>query len=495
MQVQLRRGLPRTPGGEPWPPAGTVEVLDTTAAPAAAAPADSPAEPDAPAAAETVEVPLRRGLPRTPGGEPWPPAGTVHVAAPLAAVSATGAADAVHADEAAVENAPADPAHPAHTVEVPLRQGLPRTPGGEPWPPASTVRVAAPPAAVEPEATEPAAELATEPAAAPAATATVVDDAVAKTAPEPAPAAKPAPAPAPAAKGAQGRPEGVGKRWLPWAIGALVLLAAAIFGARWYTGTASGADFIARYDGIQPLPDNAPVGLPAWLNWAHFFNMFLMAMIVKTGIDVRREKRPAAYWQPKNGGKKISVTQWLHQCLDVAWVLLGAVFFVLLFATGQWMRIVPTSWDVIPQAVSAGLQYLSLDWPEENGWVYYNALQELSYFLTVFVASPLAIASGFRMSSMWPKAWKKVPVAWARAVHFPTMIYFLAFIAIHVFLVFTTGVRSNLNAMFAAREDATSWTGTVLFLVALAVTAAGWFAARTSVVAPLANATGKVSKR
>ncbi len=223
--------------------------------------------------------------------------------------------------------------------------------------------------------------------------------------------------------------------------------------------------------------------------------MFLMAMIVKTGIDVRREKRPAAYWQPKNGGKKISVTQWLHQCLDVAWVLLGAVFFVLLFATGQWMRIVPTSWDVIPQAVSAGLQYLSLDWPEENGWVYYNALQELSYFITVFVASPLAIASGFRMSSMWPKAWKKVPVAWARAVHFPTMIYFLAFIAIHVFLVFTTGVRSNLNAMFAAREDATSWTGTVLFLVALAVTAAGWFAARTSVVAPLANATGKVSKR
>ena len=493
MQVQLRRGLPRTPGGEPWPPAGTVEVLD---APAAAALSDSPAAPAAPAAAGTVEVPLRRGLPRTPGGEPWPPAGTVRVAAPLAAASATKAADAVGADEVAVEDAAA---HPTHTVEVPLRQGLPRTPGGEPWPPASTVRVAAPPAAVEPETTEPegepTAELAAKPTPAPAAT--VVGDAVAKTAPEPAPAAEPAPKPAaaPAAKGAQGRPEGVGKRWLPWAIGALVLLAAAIFGARWYTGTASGADFIARYDGTQPLPDNAPVGLPAWLNWAHFFNMFLMAMIVKTGIDVRREKRPAAYWQPKNGGKKISVTQWLHQCLDVAWVLLGAVFFVLLFATGQWMRIVPTSWDVIPQAVSAGLQYLSLDWPEENGWVYYNALQELSYFLTVFVASPLAIASGFRMSSLWPQAWKKAPLAWARAVHFPTMVYFLAFIAIHVFLVFATGVRSNLNAMFAAREDATSWTGTVLFLVALAVTAAGWFAARTSVIAPLANATGKVSKR
>ena len=26
MQVELRRGLPRVEGGEPWPPAGTVEV-------------------------------------------------------------------------------------------------------------------------------------------------------------------------------------------------------------------------------------------------------------------------------------------------------------------------------------------------------------------------------------------------------------------------------------------------------------------------------------
>ncbi|MFW9252733.1 cytochrome b/b6 domain-containing protein [Corynebacterium amycolatum] len=159
------------------------------------------------------------------------------------------------------------------------------------------------------------------------------------------------------------------------------------------------------------------------------------------------------------------------------------------------MRIVPTSWEVFPNAVSAGLQYLSLDWPDENGWVYYNALQELSYFVTVFVAAPLAIASGVRMSGMWPSSWKAVPVSWARAVHFATMIYFVAFVAIHVFLVLATGARGNLNAMFAAREDATSWLGVVLFLIALAVTALGWWAARASVVAPLANATGKVSKR
>lgn len=450
MQVELRRGLPRVAGGQPWPPAGTVEIEDAPAAAAA---------PTAPPATETVETPLRRGLPRVPGGEPWPPAGAVHVAAPAA-----GPADTPEAATSAEND--------VDTVEVPLRQGLPRVVGGQPWPPAGTVRVVAPPA------TERTPEAAPEAAVS-----------------EPARVPEPSPVPAPAQAAAEGEPEGVGKRWLPWALGALLLLAAAVIGSRWYVGTASGAEFIARYDGLQPLPDNAPVGLPAWLNWAHFFNMFLMALIVKTGLDVRREKRPAAYWQPKKGGKKISVTLWLHQVLDIAWVALGAVFFVLLFTTGQWMRIVPTSWEVFPHAVSAGLQYLSLDWPDENGWVYYNALQELSYFVTVFVAAPLAIASGVRMSGMWPSSWKAVPVSWARAVHFPTMIYFVAFVAIHVFLVLTTGARGNLNAMFAAREDATSWLGVVLFVVALAVTALGWWAARASVVAPLANATGKVSKR
>ncbi|MHA5283650.1 cytochrome b/b6 domain-containing protein [Corynebacterium sp. CQ3829_602738] len=465
MQVELRRGLPRVPGGEPWPPAGTVDVAD---APVEDAAADVAPVADA---AEAADVALRRGLPRVPGGEPWPPAGTVRVAAPAAAAGAAAAAEA------------ADVAEPAHTVEVPLRQGLPRVEGGEPWPPAGTVRVAAPEPVAEPEPQP-------ETAAAPAAT--VVDDAVAKTAPAPAP--KPTPQPAPA-QATAGKPESVVRQWLPWAIGALLLLAAAVFGARWYVGTEAGADFIARYNGIQPLPDNAPTGLPGWLNWAHFFNMFLMALIIKTGIDVRREKRPAAYWQPKKGGKKISVTLWLHQLLDVAWVVLGVVFFVLLFTTGQWMRIVPTSWDAIPHAVSAGLQYLSLDWPTENPWLYYNALQELSYFVTVFIASPLAIVSGFRMSSMWPASWKAVPVSWARAVHFPTMIYFVAFVVVHVFLVLTTGLRGNMNAMFAAREDATSWIGVVLFLVAAGVTALGWFFARASVVAPVAGKTGKVSKR
>ena len=275
-----------------------------------------------------------------------------------------------------------------------------------------------------------------------------------------------------------------------------MLAAIGVLAARWFVGTETGADFITRYDGRQPLPDSAPVGLPSWLAWSHFFNMFLIAMLVKTGLTQRREAKPAAYWAPRTRPReKISVNLWLHLVLDLAWVVLGVIFYVLLFATGQWMRIVPTSWEVFPHALSAGIQYLSLDWPSENPWVYYNALQELSYFLVVFVASPLAIISGARMSPVWPKRWTFPSMRTARALHFPTMIFFVVFLLIHIVLVATTGLRGNLNAMFAATDDPTGWTGTILFVVAAAIIAGGWALARPVLVAPLAAKTGNVTQR
>ena len=100
----------------------------------------------------------------------------------------------------------------------------------------------------------------------------------------------------------------------------------------------------------------------------------------------RTTQRPAAHWTRINGRpirtkgtpRKISLDLWLHLSLDALWVLNGLIFIVLLFATGQWMRLVPTSWDVFPNAVSAGVQYLSLEWPVENGWNNYNSLQQLT---------------------------------------------------------------------------------------------------------------------
>jgi hypothetical protein len=42
------------------------------------------------------------------------------------------------------------------------------------------------------------------------------------------------------------------------------------------------------------------------------------------------------------------------------------------------------------------IQYLSLQFPMNNSWVRFNSLQLLSYFVTIFVAAPLAIITGLR---------------------------------------------------------------------------------------------------
>ncbi|MGO1842654.1 MAG: cytochrome b/b6 domain-containing protein, partial [Corynebacterium casei] len=299
------------------------------------------------------------------------------------------------------------------------------------------------------------------------------------------------------------------KQWIGGGIvvvlGLAVLLALAVFGTRYFFSTDFGANFLERYDGHSTLPDSAPVGIPVWLSWQHFFNVFFMVLIIRTGIQIRYERKPSAYVTPKRFKKKISLTLWFHLTLDILWVVNGIVFIILLFVTGHWMRIVPTSWDVFPNALSAGLQYLTLDWPTENGWVHYNALQLLSYFAVVFIAAPLAIISGFRMSSFWSKNWTKAsqlyPAPLARKIHTPVMLFFVIFIIIHVVLVIGTGLLRNLNTMYASQGDvdpsvyADNWTGFFIFLGSLVVIAAAWIAARPSLLAPVARLFGKVTAR
>lgn len=284
-------------------------------------------------------------------------------------------------------------------------------------------------------------------------------------------------------------------------VGAVTLV---VLGARWFLGLDFMASFTAKYPGEYDLPESAPVGFPGWLGWQHFFNIFLMVLIIRSGLLVRRQERPEAFWASKKNPKKISIQLWFHQGLNILWVVNGAIFVILLFATGQWMRVIPTSIEVFPNAVSALLQYLTLDWPLDNGWVNYNSLQQLAYFATIFIAAPLSAITGYRMSESWPRESKlsqRFPVEWARALHFPLMIYFVAFIIVHVALVFTTGALRNLNHMFAAQGSpdpsvyANNWTGFWWFVASMIAVAASWVAARPMILAPIARIFGNVSAR
>ncbi len=285
-----------------------------------------------------------------------------------------------------------------------------------------------------------------------------------------------------------------------FALAGLGILAVAIVAlVRALMPTPAFQDFLAAFPGEYHLPEGSVPGIPGWVGWQHFFNMFLMVLIIRTGLTVRTEKRPTVFWTSRRNKKhKISLTLWLHQALDVLWLVNGVVFVVLLFSTGHWVRVVPTSWEVFPNALSAALQYVSLDWPTENGWANYNSLQQLAYFTTIFIAAPLATITGFRMSGFWPKRVEKLnrlyPVEWARAVHFPVMLYFVVFIVVHVILVMSTGALRNLNHMYAG-QDLVSWTGAGVFLASLVIVVGAWFAVRPLIIAPMAKVFGSVSGR
>ncbi len=261
--------------------------------------------------------------------------------------------------------------------------------------------------------------------------------------------------------------------------------------------------FMQTYRGASELPAFAPVGFPAWLEWQHGLNGFFLLFIVRTGWVIRRKERPTAFWTRRNDGRlktanapiRLGITTWLHLAVDVLWVLNGILFYVLIFCTGQWTRIIPTSWDVFPNAISTSIQYASLYWPTADGWNNYNALQLLSYFVTCFIAAPLAILTGVRMmpglAARFQRLDRVFPLRVARAIHVVTMVYFVAFTIVHVTLILATGAAQNLNHMYATRND-TSLVGAVIFTASVIVMIVLWVLAKPAVITRLAGLTGVI---
>ena len=272
---------------------------------------------------------------------------------------------------------------------------------------------------------------------------------------------------------------------------------------------------VAVAQGIRHASWGRQFALPIWVGIQHFVNLFLMLFIIRSGVQVLTD-HPRLYWtrhstpgrdwfriqrpvpsDPLWTAKKDSISlpgqiglpglrhsiglaRWWHLGATMLWLLNGAVFYVLLFGTGQWRQVVPTSWEVVPNAGSVLIQYLSLDWPTEAGWGAYNSLQLIAYFVTVFIAGPAAFITGLGMSPALSTRLRPISrilsIQAARSLHFIVMVWFLLFIVIHVSLVFTTGLLRNLNHVYADRND-TSWVGFALFAASMVVVVVGWVAA------------------
>ncbi|MBK6006833.1 molybdopterin-dependent oxidoreductase [Ramlibacter ginsenosidimutans] len=308
----------------------------------------------------------------------------------------------------------------------------------------------------------------------------------------------------------------IGERWINvlWLLPlAFVFLVSAVAAARGLRELESVREFLARYPGVPATAAVVTTGFPAWLRSLHFLNLFLMVFIVRAGIQILAD-HPRLYWKrdctpgtewfrfqkavptgriwtAKDDSvtlpgwlglpgirHSIGLARWWHFSTTLLWMVNGLVFYVLLFATGQWQRLVPNSWEVFPNAVSTALQYLSLTFPPEESWTRYNSLQQLAYFATVFIAAPTSILTGLMQSPAISNSlgWfgRALNRQRARSIHFMALCWFLLFILAHVTLVFVTGARANLNMMFAGVRDA-SWSGSLVFAPAMLLVALAWW--------------------
>jgi thiosulfate reductase cytochrome b subunit len=290
------------------------------------------------------------------------------------------------------------------------------------------------------------------------------------------------------------------------AVGAVVLAVLVVVVARVLRFSDAGEAFLGTYSGAAPRLPDTPVGFPAWAAWQHGLNAVFLLFTVRSGWRIHRAGRPSTYWTRRNDGRirtrnppiRIAIDLWSHFVADALWVLNGLLFVGLCSVSGHWARIVPTDWAVIPQALSAGLQYASFAWPTGNGWVDYNALQQLSYFAVVYVAAPIAVLTGLRAAPGFAARLRVLdtwfPLRLAKTIHWWTMWFLVAFTAVHVFLVLATGALRNLNHIYALRDDQ-SPAGLIVFAGSLVLTAALVAALRPRTVRWVAARTGTVLNR
>ncbi len=319
----------------------------------------------------------------------------------------------------------------------------------------------------------------------------------------------------------------VGRRWInvvwlvPLGLAFAIVAVATAQHLRQYEWVQS---FIAEYPGTSasyaPAIDS---GFPAWLRWQHLFNIVFMMFIIRAGLQIladhprlylnsgstpgtewfrMRDPVPldrmdtedtARVWTAKDDSvalpkwlgipgfrHSIGLARWWHFSFDLLWLANGIVFYVLLFSTGQWRRIVPQSWDVFPNALSTAIQYASLNFPANEGFTNYNGLQIIAYFVTVFVAAPLAFVTGLlqapSIAARFGFGRGVLNRQVARTLHFAVLLWMVFFIAVHTVMVFSTGLVDNLNHIVLGTDTDSYWA-LVIYVVAMASIATLWLIA------------------
>ncbi|HEX7049514.1 MAG TPA: molybdopterin-dependent oxidoreductase [Longimicrobiales bacterium] len=233
------------------------------------------------------------------------------------------------------------------------------------------------------------------------------------------------------------------------------------------------------------MQDAIDLGFPLWIRLTHLFNILFLSLLARSGIEIlgghpklywndhalpgsewarftrkempkdelwtaEDEKEPYTPWLALPGRDNLGLGRYWHFVSVAGWVIVGALYITLLFATPQWRRLLPTSWDIFPRAWEAAFTYLRLEIPPHGAP--FNALQQLTYAALIFLLAPLQILTGVAMS---PAIAARFP--WytklfggrqgARSLHFLGLLAFGAFTIHHTAIVIAHGLGDELAAI------------------------------------------------
>jgi methionine sulfoxide reductase catalytic subunit len=231
------------------------------------------------------------------------------------------------------------------------------------------------------------------------------------------------------------------------------------------------------------------IDFPFWLRFAHFINLIFIVLLIRSGIEIlsalpklywKDDARPGKEWIkftkkkfPPDFKKRVwialeeeeSFPSWIalpgHKNLGMGrhwhffsiifWILNGAAYFILLFTSDEWQRLVPTSWSIFPDAFHDMMLYAGFHFSLPGNP--YDSIQQLAYFSVVFILGPFQIATGAAMSPSvdarfpwYPKIFRGRQVA--RSLHFLGMVAFVLFIIVHISMVTLSGFSKNMGNIF-----------------------------------------------
>src|SRR5699024_8844889 len=140
------------------------------------------------------------------------------------------------------------------------------------------------------------------------------------------------------------------------------------------------------------------------------------------------------------GNRNLGLGRHWHFFSLLGWVLTGLSYVILLFATGQWHRYVPYSWDIFPTAWNDALTYLSFNLPPTLPGQPLDALQKLAYFAVIFLLAPFQLLTGTAQSPAIEARFPRFVRLWggrqgARTLHFFGLLAFIGFLVVHLMMV------------------------------------------------------------